>query len=374
MKSQHAKVDQQNRKLRASMKTCTFAPKPRSAVSPPSSRAKSGYIDPSAVELRPAPYTNRACVRLAESKDYSVYEAVKQQRDQANQQAEMAKCTFAPVISPNSRAIQRSLSKVRSQPLVRHRVTSRDECTFRPSVSRLKRSMEKAKDYVSDDAFRRLYQVKATALHQKAVELHPEPSRSPRHLNYPEVDRPFFERQALYELKKREKAETLLRIPEVSSPRINEASKLMVKGSFEDRNAELIRKRQELKPDLSACTFKPQITDQAKSLRNRSSEERSQGDTEKRLQNLEKLKAVKVRLEREKTRSSMLQALSPRNAQSTLKLLSHPETYVERLNEKAAERTRSISQLQVERSDREMEECTFAPKVLEYPKYLRLLV
>jgi hypothetical protein len=358
------------------MKTCTFMPKPTTAVSPPSCRAKSGCIDPSAWEQRPAAYTNRAYVRLAENKDYAVYEAVKQQRDQAQLQAEMANCTFAPVISPKSRAIQRSLSKVRSQPLVRRRaaVTSREECTFRPAVSRLKKSMDKAKDYITDDAFKRLYQVKATALHQREAELPKEPSRSQRNLNYPELDRPFFERQALYELKRMEKAEAQLRIPVVSSPRMNEASKQMVKGSFDDRNAELLRKRQEHKPDLSECTFKPQITDQAKSLRNRSSEERSQGDTEKRLQNLDKLKALKVRLEREKARSSMLQALSPRNAHSSLRLQSHPETYVERLNEKAAERTRSISQLQAERSDREMEECTFAPRVLEYPKYLKLLV
>mmetsp|Transcript_25692 Transcript_25692/g.45016 ORF Transcript_25692/g.45016 Transcript_25692/m.45016 type:complete len:461 (-) Transcript_25692:161-1543(-) len=349
------KASLQNRKLRSSMKSCNSKPKQRPEVTNPVQVFK----------------------RLSGNKDYTQFETIKRRREEAKEAEEMAHCTFAPEISPNSRQIQRNLSGTRSQPMISQRtglMLSKNECTFQPNVSPLKKTMEKAKDYLTDDAFRRLYKLKSTALHPKEVAVPSVKAPTQYHSGqyYPELERPFFERQALYEIKKKEKADAQLRMTQVSSPRINEASKLMVRTDFETRNL-TSRSREQEEEVNPECTFRPQITEVAKSMRSRSHEERCHGDAEKRQLNLEKLKAVRAQLEREKAKSSMIMALSPRNVQSNLKVWDHPETYVDRLNERSEEKSRCISQIKTERSARELDECTFSPKVNKYPRYLKNL-
>lgn len=358
-RSQIAKADQKSRKHRTSMQSCTFKSRPNTQT----------------------PTSPHVFKRLARNKDLSQYEAVKRQRDNDKEEAEMALCTFAPVISPKSRDLQRNMSRTRSQPMISQRTAlmSKNECSFQPTVSPLKQSMQKAKDYLTDDAFRRLYALKSQTLHQKTVKAEvsvAEPSyRS--NLDYPELDRPFFERQALYEIKKKENAEALMAA--ASSPKnitlkINENSRRMVEGTFESRNAETVRRNQSPKRNSTAeFTFKPQITEQAKALRNRSNDERCHGDFVKRMENIEKLKAIKAKLEREKEKSTMFKALSPRNSTSRLMVVSHPESYVERLNEQSAEKLRCVSQSLTERSARELKDCTFTPKLNKYPSYLKSL-
>jgi hypothetical protein len=251
---------------------------------------------------------------------------------------------------------------------------SRNECTFQPAVPDLKKSNEKAKEYLSDDAFKRLYEVKSNTLHPKQVtESSPQRSiETPRSQQYPALDRPFFERQALYEIRRKERAE--LGSPRVRSPQINRTSKLMVKGTFAQRNAESVSKQQgRMKSEVPQWTFKPQITEQAQALRRRSSDERCHGDAEKRLENIAKMRAVRRRLEHEKTKSCLFLALSPKHIHSSLKVLSHPETYVERLKEQADGKDLARSKVMTQRRRNEMDECSFAPRVRKYPSYLKSL-
>jgi hypothetical protein len=354
IKSQLDKAAQQGRKAKASLKACTFSPRSGSERTP----------------------SGKVFERLAKVKDYSPYEALKQQRDDAQTDAELAHCTFSPKISPRSREIQRSLSPRSSRPVISQRteMMSRNECTFQPSVPHLKKSMEKAKEYLSDDAFKRLYELKSNTLHPKQAKV-PSPQRSietPRRQQYPALDRPFFERQALYEIKKKERAG--LRSPRVCSPKVNSTSKIMVKGTFAERNAEFVSRLQgRQKAEVPECTFKPQITGKAQALRGRSSDERCHGDAQKRLANIEKLSAVRLRLEHEKTKSCMFLALSYKHVPSSLRVLSHPETYVDRLNEQAAGRDQTRRQVMTERRGKEMEECSFSPRVRKYPIYLKSL-
>lgn len=180
------------------------------------------------------------------------------------------------------------------------------------------------------------------------------------------MNRPFFERQALYEIKKEANLKAKLSPSQASVLSASKASKRLAKSA---KSEVLNAGQSKLSHANPECVFRPQITKLAKSLKSRSDTERAQGNSDKLLEQLRKMKAVTARLQREQTKS--LKVLALNNAQSKLQIVSHPETYIRPVEEQATEKAALTSTTRAELCRQEVEGCTFMPKVLSYPHYLR---
>jgi hypothetical protein len=118
------------------------------------------------------------------------------------------------------------------------------------------------------------------------------------------------------------------------------------------------------------CTFAPAINPSSRAMRPRSVVDLSRGDALKR--------ETAARLLRLKLEQEDLQGITfrpkinerSRHAEGRLRILSEPDTYVERLNAAAAEQRERARQSVRQSEESELAECTFTPAVHGAPEYV----
>ena len=131
---------------------------------------------------------------------------------------------------------------------------------------------------------------------------------------------------------------------------------------------DILRKKAMLakEPD---CTFTPQILASSKARRGRSVTELSRGDSLKRET---AARLMKLKAEQDELNGLTFQPmLNPSNAQGKLKILSNPDSYLERVQKEQeifSDRRRKAAQ---EQERKQFAECTFAPKTNDAPAYIR---
>ena len=304
-------------KMKIEEKECTFQPKTNANVS-------SGF-------------SQETIERLAKCRENVRIIRMREEQERRKLEEELLPCTFHPQINKNS-----CISGSKYLADTPKRNLNNEEPTFIPKVKGPCKGMKIAKEYVKQDPFERLSRPKEMT--------QPEPEDdSPKSIKpltpNPEYSgisfstKPFFERQALYELMKLEKKEILESMP-LPQPVINERSKKLVKKDFYQRNQEMIEKKSETKPDPNPCSFQPKITNMAKMRRNRSFAEMSYGDLKKRNEKVEVLKEMAEEKVREQTNYSSFQSRSYTNVKSKLQILDDPQSYIERI--KSEQRKKEI--------------------------------
>ena len=335
-------------KMKIEVKECTFKPKTNSVVA-------SGF-------------SQETVERLAKCRENVRVLRMREEQERRKLEEELLPCTFHPQINKNSCV---NGSKYLADTPKRN--LNFEEPSFVPKVKGPGKGMKIAKEYVKQDPFERLSRPKELA--------QPEPEDdSPRSIKpaTPNLEysgcsfstKPFFERQALYELMKLEKKEVMENMP-LPQPYINERSKKLVKKDFFQRNQEMIEKKSGNKPDPNPCSFQPKITNMAKMRRNRSFAEMSYGDLKKRNEKVEALKEVAEEKVREQTNPSFYQSKSYINVKSKLQILDDPQSYIERIKSEQRKKEIVSQIMQEEKMKTELKECTYQPNVIEAPDYVK---
>ena len=161
----------------------------------------------------------------------------------------------------------------------------------------------------------------------------------------------------------------------VNSRKIVEESS---KGDFLDRVQRDVLRREQQGHVLTAqaadseCSFRPEVSRRAESMRSRSVYELSRGDAHK-LETSRRL--LRLKSEQDELRNLTFQprlATSPtRQARSALQLRDNPGGFMERhmnnLKQQDLERKKHAAQ----REKEELDQCTFAPKTRDCPAYVK---
>jgi hypothetical protein len=334
------------KKLKMEVKDCTFHPK---------------------TNVIAAKFSQDTIERLARIKETSRLLKIKEENEQLKIEEEMKACTFQPQINKGSSV---SGSKYMSE--TPKKSPNYEQHTFVPKVRGPSSKMKTAKEYVKQDPFERLSRPKE--LYQPEPE---EPELSvksatpvPDYYGSSFSSRPFFERQALYELMKHEKKE-LLNSQEPNKPLINERSKKLVKNSFFERNSEMIQKKNTTKTDPDPCSFQPKITNQAKMRRNRSVAEMSYGDSKKKSDKIEFLKEQAEEKIRETVNPSTFQSKSYASVKSKLGIIDDPSSYIERIKAQQRKKEIEAQMIKEEKIKQDLSECTYAPAIIDAPSYVK---
>mmetsp|Transcript_28526 Transcript_28526/g.50663 ORF Transcript_28526/g.50663 Transcript_28526/m.50663 type:complete len:478 (+) Transcript_28526:201-1634(+) len=312
--------------------------------------------------------------RLTQSKDYSAYEAMKSEREKAKEESELRECTFQPRINtknqfPKPLYSSRNLSATR----LKAEKHFQQVCTFQPKVLGVKRKMSNASLYTKESPFERLY--------NKSDFQTPAHSTAPDSEMYSEVDsmsvaereqnlNEFFMRQHRFLEDKHKKLQARLKEPE-HQPKLCEKSTKLAKGTFEERNEELLKKRREFANTEVENKFTPKISALGKASRHRSIEELCYGDMERKQRKLEELKKM---YEDESTRNfqmTYVQYPSAIEASSKLQILDHSDSYLERIREARERRAQREEHDRQEKEARELAECTYAPSIREAPAFVK---
>ena len=334
-------------KLRLETKECTFHPK---------TNEKSTVFSQDTIDRLTKIRENTRLVRL------------KEEQERKKLEEEMEACTFHPQINKNS-CISGSKYMKESNRLYYTGSTP----TFIPTVKGPTRKMKAANEYIKQDPFERLSRPREA--YQPEPE-EPEYSMKsstplPEYSGCSFSTRPFFERQALYELMKHEKKQQLSQKPP-KNPVMNERSKKLVKTDFFERNEEMIRKKLEPSVDYpEACSFQPKITNLAKMRRNRSVAEMAYGDSKKKSEKIEFLKEMAEEKFKESINPSTFQSKSYANVKSKLQILDDPHSYIDRIKYQQRRKEAETQILKDEKARQEVAECTHSPNIIDAPGYVK---
>lgn len=303
----------------------------------------------------PSKYSADTFKRLSRHKDMSRYTRIKQQIDYNKLQEELSSCTFEPTI--NSRS-SHTVSRYRSESPKRSIQPA--EPSFAPKVKGPAKHMTSAREYLRVSPFERLSKVKSVQ----------EPEEETIKCHTPIIyscgcsysSKPFFERQALYEIMKYEKREAAEQIVN-HKPIINDRSRKLVKKSFLERNKEMIEKKSRPKNDPQTYSFHPKITKMAKMRKYRSLAEMS---------SVEKKKFEKSEAD---PQSPCDQQFSSTKAYSSIKsklqILNDPEGFIERLKQEQRRKDLELNYMREENLRKELEECTYQPAIIDAPGYIK---
>ena len=332
-------------KLKIEVKDCTFHPKTN------------------AVNIN---FSEDTVNRLAKNRENTRLLQLKEEQERKKFEAEMEACTFHPQINKNSCV---SGSKYLSE--TPKKSQNQEFLTFMPKVKGPTKKMKSANEYIKQDPFERLSKPRES--------YQPEPeeletsikSSSPEYYGSSFSTRPFYERQALYELMKNEKKEQYSQnLP--LKPQINERSKKLVKKNFFERNLEMIQKKLESKANVyESYSFQPKITNMAKMRRNRTVAEMSVGDLKKRSEKLEFLKEQAEEKFKEVVNPSTFQSKSYANVKSKLQLLDDPQSYIERIKNQQRKRELEAQIAKEEKVRQDVSECTHNPVIIDAPGYVK---
>jgi len=195
----------------------------------------------------------------------------------------------------------------------------------------------------------------------------------------------FLKRQENLELRRRKKIEQVSQqIARPHTPKLCkksvEIAKVKASSNFLDRVAKGVMKREHEAVRLKSqsvdpeCTFKPQINEKSKRKPARSVVEMSRGDS---LRKETKARMMKLRVEQEELQDLSFKPELNRGAKSAegrLKILTEPETYIQRLQQKSTLHTHRKNKLIQEQEMKELEECTFQPQIHDAPMYVKRIV
>lgn len=317
-----------------------------------------------------AKFTQETLERLAKAKENARLLKIKEEQERKKLEEEMKHCTFQPEINKNS-----CISGSKYLTSTPKRKARYEEPAFVPKIKGPSRNMLSANEYLKQDPFERLSRPR------EAYQPEPEESEMTENFEkpispYPEYPgcsfstRPFFERQALYELMKQEKKE-LLQQPVLVKPQINERSRKIVTKDFFERNDEMIQRKSTPKQDPDAPSFRPKITNLAKMRRNRSVAEMSYGDSKKKNEKIEYLKEMQEEKIREVVNPSTFQSKSYASVKSKLQILDDPSTYIERIKSQQRKKEIETQTAKEDKIRQELSECTYTPIVIDAPSYVK---
>jgi len=319
----------------------------------------------------------------------------------ARKQAEvdrLKECTFKPKLQAKRRA---SVSSRYQNPEARKENKDKDkgadfrECSFSPKVMDVNKKMTAAKRYTSTNIFDRLAQNKFESFLQKEKkEIAPSSNVSktklkrrsslpnPGQTNPDKGFQSFLERQNKHaRMKKLNKKKIEAEIKTSFSPKLCKKSLKIANRKSQDTFLDRVAKERQLKQlskerNLESnkdpeCTFTPKITKIARRKHPRSVIEMSLGDS---LKKQERIRTMKKKVDKEELKKLTFKPKTRKgnqNVEGCLRLLSEPETYLQRirethlcLNEKQKEAVRM-------KEAKELEECTFTPTITTLPKYLK---
>ncbi|OMJ80847.1 hypothetical protein SteCoe_18797 [Stentor coeruleus] len=337
------------KKLRIDVKDCTFKPK---------------------TNIPSCKFTKETIERLAKTRETTRLLKIKEDQERKRFEEEMKNCTFQPEINRNS-----SITGSKYLSDTPKKIVLYEQPAFTPKVKGPSKTMSSANEYLKQDPFERLSRPREP--------YQPEPEESEitenffkSQIQYPEnpgssfSTRPFFERQALYEIMKQEKKELLQQITS-AKPQINERSKKLVTTDFFERNDEMISKKSTPKQHPNEPNFQPKITNMGKMRRNRSVAEMSYGDLKKKNEKLEYLKELQEDKIREVVNPSVFQSKSYANVKSKLQIADDPDSYVERIKSQQRKKELETQIAKEEKIRQELSECTYAPIVIDAPVYVK---
>lgn len=121
------------------------------------------------------------------------------------------------------------------------------------------------------------------------------------------------------------------------------------------------------------CTFRPQINSNAEKLRGRTSFEMSRGDLLKKETNrrMLKLQTEQEELSNMTFTPQISHYAKESGAKSVLQLSTDPSQFLDWYQNKNAERDSSRLAALKQREDEEVASCTFSPKTIDCPAYVR---
>lgn len=171
------------------------------------------------------------------------------------------------------------------------------------------------------------------------------------------------------------------------NPRINRKSEKIVKrknGNFFDRlkvEVERRTKKQDafaspqgesrmLYNEEKECTFEPKINRISKKLPGRSVHQMSAGELERRKRKAEMKKKMLESRELEGFEFKPRLNRKP-GAKSFLRVQTDPESYMNRIRHMSERQEERIKTAMMEREQRELEKCTFQPKIHEAPEFVK---
>lgn len=195
----------------------------------------------------------------------------------------------------------------------------------------------------------------------------------------------FLERQRAREESKKEKIQFIKSATEhPHRPQINRKSDVMVKSknaTFMDRLKVEVERRTKKQENLKRapqnmltheereCTFEPKINRSSKQMPSRPVEQMSQGDMERIKK---KQEFVKRLLEEKELQQATFKPKTNKNDNATSFLrVSDPESYMARVRELAERQEFRKRQVQMQREEMEMRDCTFAPKTHDAPEFVK---
>jgi len=120
-------------------------------------------------------------------------------------------------------------------------------------------------------------------------------------------------------------------------------------------------------------TFRPRINPESQALRARSPEERSFGDAKRVATKLAALKKQRDELAMDGVtfQPQTIAAANTVSVQGKLRILSDPESYMERIQEENKRIQQRRQEVKMQAESQELADCTFRPEVHEAPAYVR---
>ncbi|ETW06161.1 hypothetical protein H310_03743 [Aphanomyces invadans] len=349
--------------------------------------------------------------------NWKLRDEMAQRAREQEEQDEQRECTFKPHV--NRTSMMPTVRSKYKEPVYNKKFVAPsapttadlDECTFNPKINAIPKDMVSAHLYTQQNIFDRLSRP-ATAIEtpETCLELvdvakmaHDRPG--PRSLDDGKTEnegsRPtsagsvgdrsdrkrrfneFMRRQVAQERERQRRLDAARTHHTFEfKPAINKKSNDIMqqgrKGDFIERVAKYaLRKEHDklknrsIKLQDPQCTFKPKINDVSASRAARSVTELSRGDL---LRRETSQRLMKLRMEQhEMSQLTFKPAVNPStipHVESKLKVLSSPETYVQRLQEhtlKLYEKQRKALQ---EQEVQEFSECTFKPHTIDVPTYI----
>lgn len=313
--------------------------------------------------------------RLSQTKDYSMYEALKTDRDRAKEQAALQECTFHPKVNSPMGGVGRSGCSSRNLSATRAKAERHFQqvCTFKPKILGITPMMSQASLYTKESAFDRLYNKSELQTPGNSTAADSRMHSVEASLNQAEREESlndFYLRQHRFLEAKQSRLEERSKEPD-HKPKLCERSTQLAKGTFEQRNLDLLKKRKDLTYSEIETTFTPKISSLAKASRHRSVEEMCYGDAEKKQKKLDDLKKLYEDQEARSFQMTFVEYPSAVEASSKLRLLDDSETYLDRIQEARELKAGKAEKERFEREAKELVECTHMPEILEAPAFVK---
>eukprot|EP00736_Rhodelphis_marinus_P000263 Rmarinus@m.8106 len=370
---------------------CSFKPKINKKV-PGSARVKHNLDEPVSERL------------YHSHQDH--YDRAEVERTRVEEEQFRAACTFQPQTGTN-RSYGHVKSRFRNPTPTKSRATAvesgLEDATFTPKVNRVSSQMKTAKRYLKEaSVFDRLTQSVPTdaSMCSDTWDEPPEPhvrksinathrgvSPSPSRESLSRVSTSksfddFMLRNQATVQKKKIKVEMIEKqVAPKEKPDIDENSKKILKQkkqtNFLERMEREMEKRQ-LKERIlreeeeKKYSFKPEVSTMAKKMARRTTKDRSVGDYRRKLRTQE---AISMRIAEEKMKDLTFQpkkiSRAYQGVEGRLKILSEPESYLDRLQGQALNQEARAQEELARREKEERSECTFQPQTVQAPAFIR---